>query len=106
MNQPRCHECHHRRGPRSTAPVAQANAKAPHVHEAQPKKSSCLCVCHHRARGVAMTQCPRCSKGIQADQWMDHPMGALSGKCPLVGVVTMERKAQATKAFQEVSDGR
>jgi hypothetical protein len=38
----RCKECGHRRGPRSTAPMAQA-ADKPYVHGEQPKKATCGC---------------------------------------------------------------
>ena len=45
-NKPRCHDCNHQRGPRSTAPMSKANDKPGDVHEAQPAKTTCACACH------------------------------------------------------------
>ncbi len=39
--QPRCHECGHRRGYRSTAPMTRDKGTEP-----RPKKAPCLCACH------------------------------------------------------------
>ena len=44
----RCAQCRHRPGPRSTAPVAKAEAKGPRPHGPQAKKAPCGCACHRR----------------------------------------------------------
>ena len=45
-NNPRCKDCDHKRDPRVTALMAQADAKQPYVHGEQLKKKACGCKCH------------------------------------------------------------